>query len=108
MNLTTEQEAIIEERLQGKSEDEMKEVYDEYIDDESNSEVNILGLTYSPSQVLKEIDPIAYRCYFNDWLDGMDLVEIDGYYYDTKEVEDLLEELAEEEEEELEEEETPT
>lgn len=38
---------------------------DDLIDDE-NEEVRIGSCTYSPSQVLKEVDPIAYRCYSDD------------------------------------------
>jgi hypothetical protein len=104
MDLTKEQVEIIEERLEGKSEDEMHEIYDEFIDETSN-EISILGLTYYASEILKKVDPIAYRCYFHDWLDGEEVVEINDYYYDTKEIEDLLEELAAEE---LEAEETQT
>jgi hypothetical protein len=32
-----------------------------------------------PSEVLKECDPTAYRCGFNDWLDGEDKSTFDGY-----------------------------
>lgn len=42
--------------------------YDEFLN-EVYGEVTLgIGLTYSASRVLKEVDPIAYRCGFNDWL----------------------------------------
>jgi hypothetical protein len=32
--------------------------------------VNIAGLTFDTSRIIRELDPIAYRCYFYDWLDS--------------------------------------
>lgn len=46
--------------------------YDEMLD-ECCDEVRIGSLTYSPSWVLKMVDPIAYRCGFHDWLDAEEL-----------------------------------
>ena len=43
-------------------------LYDEMLD-ETNPVVVIGGLTYLPSQVLREVDPIAYRVGFADYLD---------------------------------------
>ncbi len=45
--------------------DYVDENLDDFIDEE-NEEVRIGSLTYSPSQVLKECDPVAYRCYSSD------------------------------------------
>ena len=44
------------------------EQYDEMLD-ECYGEVRLGSLTFSPSRVLKEMDPVAYRCWFNDWMD---------------------------------------
>jgi hypothetical protein len=51
----------------------LSEEYEEYDDflDEVSGDVQIGILSYSASQVLKEVDPIAYRCGFSDWLDSM-------------------------------------
>jgi hypothetical protein len=49
-----------------------------------------------PSQVLKEMDPTAYRCGVNDYMDGEDTYEIDGETYDRKEVEEARDEFVEE------------
>ena len=49
--------------------------YDEMLD--GVSEVKIGNLTYNPSRVLKELDPIAYNCGFSDFLDLEDLEIVD-------------------------------
>lgn len=46
-----------------------EEAYDDMID-ECYPEVEIMGLTYAPSIAFYRTDPIAYRVYFTDWLDG--------------------------------------
>lgn len=46
--------------------------FDEMLD-ESYPSFKIGQLEYFPSQILKECDPIAYRCEFNDWLDAEQL-----------------------------------
>ena len=53
----------------------VEENIDEIIDEE-NEEVNIGSLTYSPSEVLKNIDPVAYDCYISDM--------VSNYYEDFK------------------------
>ena len=40
--------------------------YDDMIDD-TNEEVHIWGLTYSPSLVLQRCDEVAYRCGLSDY-----------------------------------------
>jgi hypothetical protein len=47
------------------------DLYDEMLD-ELYSPINIAGIEFDPSRVLKELDPTAYRCGFNDWLDSCD------------------------------------
>jgi hypothetical protein len=44
--------------------------YDEMID-ECTPMVKVGNLEYLPSRVLKELDPIAYRCGLNDYLDSL-------------------------------------
>lgn len=49
-----------------------------------------------PSRILEEVDPVAYRCGYADWLDGelgQTIEEIDGEYWDYEEVEVLREQL---------------
>ena len=49
---------------------EVYDMYDEMIDD-CSEEVKIGNITFSPSRVLKELDPIAYRCGLGDYLDSL-------------------------------------
>lgn len=48
---------------------ELHERYDDMLD-ECYETVSIGEITFSPSTVLRECDPIAYRVYFSDWLDA--------------------------------------
>ena len=38
--------------------------------DEIYGSVNVAGITFDSSRTLRELDPIAYRCYFYDWVDS--------------------------------------
>jgi len=40
--------------------------YDEFLD-EAYGTVKVCGYEYDTSQILKEVDPTAYRCGFADW-----------------------------------------
>lgn len=63
---------------------ELEDMYDDMIDG-CDDLVVIGSMTYAPSRVLKDTDPIAYRCGFNDWLDAVMsdgyITEDDGKYY---------------------------
>ena len=47
------------------------ELYNEMLD-ELYSPISIARVEFIPSRVLKKLDPIAYQCGFNDWLDSCD------------------------------------
>lgn len=51
--------------------DEAIAAYDDMLD-EFSGEVVIGTLRYAASRVLREVDPIAYRCGLFDFLDGED------------------------------------
>jgi hypothetical protein len=51
------------------TERELKEMFNEYLDEVWGT-VEIAGFGYATSAVLKDADPIAYKCMFNDWLDA--------------------------------------
>lgn len=56
---------------------ELHEMFDDSMD-ELWGDVNIFGVLYGYSRVAKEVDPVAYECEFNSWLDsqiGSTLVE---------------------------------
>lgn len=64
------------------------EMYDDMIDECYSFEK--VGGPFScmcASTVLKECDPVAYRCGKNDWLDGEEYVEIGDEYYQNRDVE---------------------
>lgn len=51
----------------------------------------------SPSRVLKEVDPVAYRCGVNDYFGTDDnYYEIDGDYYPIREVDNAKDEFLDE------------
>jgi hypothetical protein len=50
----------------------------------------------SPSSVLKECDPTAYRCGVNDYADGEGWIEVDGSDYESDDVERAREEFMDE------------
>jgi hypothetical protein len=70
---------------------ELHKLYDDFLD-EVFPECSIAGGSYCTSRALKELDPIAYRCGFADWLDAEvsdgRLFEKGGEYYDEEPTED--------------------
>lgn len=58
--------------------------------------VEIGGLTFSPSQIVTQLDPTAFRCGMQDYLDGDDFLEyVAGEWYYAEEVEKLRKEIDE-------------
>ena len=57
--------------------EDLKSIVDDFLDDEYP--VIIAGMEYSASQVLKKIDPIAYRAIYDDYVDGLDKEDITQY-----------------------------
>ena len=69
--------------------DDYEDQFDESLD-ESIPEIEIGCLTYSPSHVLKNVDPVAYRCGLLDFVNYLD-VEDSEQYKDLQEQIDSLE-----------------
>lgn len=69
------------------TEHELYTMYDEMLD-ECYPDVKVCGMRYSTSDVLKHVDPIAYRCGFVDWLDAEGYrehpTEDDAYYLEAE------------------------
>jgi len=65
-------------------ESELHEMYDDMLDD-VYPDLTIAGMNYTTSDALKNLDPTAYRCGFNDWLDSEvssgSIKEMGGRYY---------------------------
>ena len=57
---------------------ELIAMYDDMLD-ECYDTIEIAGMSYCPSKVLEDVDPIAYDCGFNDYVDslGIDLDEVE-------------------------------
>jgi len=88
---TTTQLANIQ-NLDFLTEYELEKRFNDFLDD-CYEDIDICGLTYSPSKALKSVDPIAYResllNYLNAELEET-LTEIDGIYFHTQDIEDIL------------------
>ena len=70
-----------------------EELYEDLLN-ETCDVVRIGSLEYSPGTVLKEMDPIAFRCGVADFLAGDErYIECDGDYYQVDDIEAMAEEL---------------
>ena len=63
--------------------------FDEFLDDIEQL-VNVCGMTFYPSDILKSCDPIAYRCAKSDYESNIDLDDV-AEYADLKEELEALE-----------------
>ena len=66
--------------------------FDSYLDD-SEETVNVCGMTFYPSDILKNCDPVAYRCAKSDYESNYDLDDVAEYTDLKEELEDLESEL---------------
>jgi len=60
------------------TEDEALGMYDEMLDDVYDT-LTIGWSTFYPSATLKQMDPIAYRVGFADYVDSLEDFEVEGY-----------------------------
>ena len=74
------------------------EMFDDYLNE--NGDVEILGLTYDPAYILKNVDPIAYRELLLNFVDDQDKSGDSDYTDLIEELESLQDELADLEDEE--------
>ena len=89
--LTTKNEELREKQEQLENfeidPDDYEDQYCDFLDEFET--VKIGNLEYSPSLVLKEVDPTAYRCGLLDYVDSIDKTDSEEY----KELEDEIAEL---------------
>ncbi len=85
--------------------DEFEEMYDDMIRETCDT-VTIVGLTFDPARIIREMDPTAYRCGKVDYLDSLELDEVPGYddfkdnvEEEIAELEELIAELEDQDEE---------
>ena len=73
-----------------------EEMFEEILD-ESYEEVKIGCCTFSPSDIMKELDPTAFRIGVTENLDSLaedcQLYQSDGKYYQTTDIEEMLDEI---------------
>lgn len=68
--------------------EDLADFFDEGLDEEGS--IKVAGCTFYPSQILKECDPIAYRCGLNDFVDSVfDASETDEYKALQEEIDQL-------------------
>ena len=71
-----------------------EELYEDLLN-ETCEKVKIGTLEYEAGYVLKNIDPVAFRCGVSDMLSDEDqYAEIDGQYYHVYDIENMIEELS--------------
>lgn len=68
--------------------------YDEMLDEVHG---DFMG-SYPASRVLKEVDPTAYHCGMSDWLDSESVTEVEGSYYDDRDLDEAKTAFVEEKE----------
>ncbi len=71
--------------------DEAEEQYREYLNE--FGWVQIGSMSFEPARVVEELDPIAYRCGLNDYVDGLDVEDDPRYRELVEELEELKNEL---------------
>lgn len=75
----------------------VEKLYDEMLDEcFSFQSVGGIFAHMSPSRVLAECDPTAYRCGMNDYVYNLELIEIGSDYYKQDDCEEQRDELIEE------------
>ncbi len=87
--------------LTEKAEDEDQQYadYDEFLNECYSEEKDrtVCGCSITPSELIKQEDPVRYRCGFSDWLDSEcqngRYIEIDDGYYTEDNLNEAQEEL---------------
>jgi len=76
---------------------DVEEAYRDMLDDRYE-EARIGYLTFSPSRIVEELDPTAFRCGLSDYADSNSdsWFELDGEYYDWDKVKEIRNEIVRE------------
>lgn len=64
------------------TESDLQESFEASLDD-TYPEVTICGITFSPSRVLREMDPIGFQVSMSDYADNMDIEVCEEHELDT-------------------------
>jgi hypothetical protein len=63
----------------GECEEEVTALFDESLNDNYSHICEQLPVVTTGSELLKQLDPTAYRCWLVDFADGLDLADFDSY-----------------------------
>lgn len=73
-----------------------EELFEEMLDD-CYEQVTLGNLSWYPSHVMKNLDPIAFKCGVSEYIDGLvedgEYYEFDGDYYDFTDIQNMLDEI---------------
>jgi hypothetical protein len=78
------------ETISSWTEENLTERFDKLLD-ESQPVITICGYSYSPSQVFRDGDSIAYRQELLAYVDRLELVKVEDYYFLDWELQDFIE-----------------
>lgn len=72
--------------------DDFADQFDDMLDESGTVEAG--GYSFYPSRILKELDPVAYSCSLNDYVDSVfDVEDSDEYKALQSEIDDIQEEI---------------
>lgn len=71
--------------------DDFADQFDEMLDE--SGEVSVGYTSFYPSRILKELDPIGYRCGLTDFVDSLDVEDSDEYQSLQSEIDDIQDEI---------------
>ena len=67
--------------------DDYEDQFDDMLDESGTVEAG--GYSFYPSRILEELDPVAYRCGLNDFVDSLDVEDSDEYKALQEEIDQL-------------------
>jgi predicted nucleic acid-binding Zn-ribbon protein len=73
--------------------DDYESEYNESLDEAGP--VTVAGMEYDPSHVLKQVDPITWRCMLVDYVDSLDVEDSEEYQAIEEKIEAIEEEIEE-------------
>lgn len=93
--LSKNQPALFEELVTnlGLDERDLTAEFDDLLDEEGD--VTIAGISFSRSGILKDLDYVAYRTYYLDYLDSAGYIEVNGVFFNEDQLDNAIYNLTE-------------
>jgi predicted nucleic acid-binding Zn-ribbon protein len=73
---------------------DLESLYDENLDEWYSEQCSNLPVNVTASELIKEFDPVMYRCGFNDFIDQFDYSFLDCYTDKESEIEEVESEIS--------------